>query len=144
MVAHRHPITIEWADCDPAGIVYYPRYLAMFDSSTMALFQARLGMKKAEWLRHYDIVGIPMVDTRTRFLIPSTYGDEVVVESEVVAISRSSLDIHHRLLREGDKLAAEGFDTRVWAGRHPEDPTRIKSRAIPADVAAYFGFEPPA
>ena len=38
--AHR----IEWGDCDPAGIVFYPRYFEMFDGSTTALFSsARLG-----------------------------------------------------------------------------------------------------
>ena len=27
-------LRIEWGDCDPAGIVFYPRYFAMFDHST--------------------------------------------------------------------------------------------------------------
>jgi 4-hydroxybenzoyl-CoA thioesterase len=31
-------------------------------------------------------------------------------------------------------LALEGFETRVWVGRHPDDPTRIKSRPIPEEV----------
>ena len=37
LVNHRN-VTIQWGDCDPAGIVFYPRYFEMFDASTAALF----------------------------------------------------------------------------------------------------------
>jgi 4-hydroxybenzoyl-CoA thioesterase len=141
-LAHRHRVTVQWGDCDPAGIVYYPRYLAMFDDSTMALFRNRLGMAKSEMLQHYGIAGLPMVDTRASFLVPSRYGDVVEVESEVMAIGRSRFEIRHRLFREGQVLAAEGMDKRVWVSRDPENPERIRSRPIPADVVARFGLVP--
>ncbi len=79
-----------------------------------------------------------MVDTRATFHLPSTFGDDVTIETTVSKFRRSSFDLHHRLLREGDQLAVEGFDTRVWVGRHPEDPDRICAREIPADVVARF------
>jgi 4-hydroxybenzoyl-CoA thioesterase len=37
MLVHRSNVRIQWGDCDPGGIVYFPRYLAMFDSATAAL-----------------------------------------------------------------------------------------------------------
>jgi tetratricopeptide (TPR) repeat protein len=43
----RKTIRVEWGDCDPAGIVYYPRYCAYFDNCTSALF----GYEKALHLR---------------------------------------------------------------------------------------------
>lgn len=70
---------------------------------------------------------------RARFLIPTRYGDDVVVETTVSEIKRSSFSIEHRLFKEG-KLAAEGFETRVWVGREPSDPDKIKSTPIPAAV----------
>ena len=33
-------IRIEWGQCDPAGIVYAPRYLDMFGETTVLLFEA--------------------------------------------------------------------------------------------------------
>lgn len=138
MATHRHSLRIEWGDCDPAGIVYYPRYLAMFDTSTMELFRAVLGMPKAQMLKHYGIVGTPMVDTRATFHLPSTYGDDVVIETTIETFRRSSFDVRHRLLREGDRLAVEGLDTRVWVARHPDDPGRIAAREIPADIVSRF------
>ena len=32
---------IQWGDCDPAGIVFYPRYFEIFDASTTAMFRPR-------------------------------------------------------------------------------------------------------
>jgi 4-hydroxybenzoyl-CoA thioesterase len=135
---HRRAVTIEWGDCDPAGIVFYPRYFAMFDASTAALFAAALGMPKIRWTRKFGILGIPMVDTRAKFHIPSAYGDEVTIESRVTAFRRSSFDVHHRLLKPGDTLRVEGFETRVWTARDPENPERIRSAPIPVEVVSAF------
>lgn len=135
MLTHSRSVAIEWGDCDPAGIVFYPRYFAMFDASTGALFAAASGMTKFQMLRHYDIVGFPMMDTRASFHVPSRFGDVVRIKTQATALRRSSFDITHRILR-GDVLAVEGFETRVWAGRHPDDPDRIKGMPLPADLVA--------
>ena len=138
MRTHTRTLRIELGDCDPAGIVFYPRYFAFFDASTALLFEHVLGLRKAEMIATYGIVGWPMVDTRARFVTPCTFGDDVTIESEVMEFRRSSFDVRHRLLKDG-KLAVEGFETRVWVARHPDDPHRIKAQPIPAEVAARFG-----
>jgi 4-hydroxybenzoyl-CoA thioesterase len=43
--------------------------------------------------------------------------------------------LEHRLINAG-ALAVEGSETRVWVVRHPDDPKRMKSQAIPAEVVA--------
>jgi 4-hydroxybenzoyl-CoA thioesterase len=136
MLTNRKTIHIEWGDCDPAGIVYYPRYFAYFDNCTSALFQAA-GLLKRQMLKTYGIVGIPMVDTRARFVAPSRFGDDVVVESAIVKWNRSSFEVHHRLFR-GDTLAVECWETRVWAARAAGDTEKIEGRAVPEDVIARF------
>ena len=141
MFVNTRRITIEWGDCDPAGIVFFPRYLAYFDACTWALFTAALGRRKRELLAHYGTVGCPMVDLRTRFLIPSTYGDEVVVETQVRTFRRSSFEVQHRLLKEG-VLAVEGVETRVWAAADPDRPGRLKALPVPDEVIASLGGDP--
>ena len=137
MFKNRKKIHIEWGDCDPAGIVYYPRYFAYFDNCTAALFEAA-GMPKHELLKLHGIVGIPMVDTRARFLAPSRFGDDVEVESCITAWRKSSFDVQHRLYK-GDVLAVECSETRVWAGRSSADPEKIEGRAVPNEVIAKLG-----
>src|ERR1700720_695487 len=66
MFVHRRDVQIQWGDCDPANIVYYPRYFEMFDDSTSILFEAA-GFSKQDIIKKYGLVGIPMVDTRAKF-----------------------------------------------------------------------------
>ncbi|NKC32140.1 acyl-CoA thioesterase [Falsiroseomonas selenitidurans] len=135
----RQARVIEWGDCDPAGIVFYPRYFAHFDACTALLFQQALGETQAAWAARHGVIGIPMVDTRAQFTTPCTFGDQVVVESRVAAFRRSSFQVEHRLLRADGVLAVEAWETRVWAARHPDDPARIRGVAVPAAVVAAFG-----
>ena len=137
MLTYTRHTRIEWGDCDPAGIVYFPRYFALFDSCTTALFSQALGMSKYQFIRHYQFDGYPMVDTRARFLKPARYGDDVVIETKVTEFRRSSFDVQHRLTLGGE-LAVECFDTRVWAEKHPDDPEKIRAKPIPQEVIAKF------
>jgi len=140
MLTNIRKTRIEWGDCDPAGIIFYARYFDIFDVSTTLLLERALGMKKAEYLEAYDFLGHPLVETRARFRLPTRFGDEVAIETAVVACGRSSFKIEHRLTKAG-ALAAEGYETRVWTIRHPDDPRRMKSQPIPAEVVAQLTHE---
>jgi 4-hydroxybenzoyl-CoA thioesterase len=120
----------------PANIVYYPRYFEMFDDSTSIMFEAA-GFSKQDIVRKYGLVGIPMVDTRAKFHIASTHGDWITIESRVEAWRRSSFDVIHKVFK-GEALAIEAFETRVLVGRHPDDPNRLKSAAVPEAIIARF------
>ena len=99
MASNARTVRIEWGDCDPAGIVFYPRYFAMFDHSTTLMIERTLGMSKHQLQETHGFVGYPVVETRSRFLQPSRFGDDVVIETSLTAVRRSSFDITHRLSR---------------------------------------------
>lgn len=129
-------VAIEWGHCDPAGIVFNPRFFEWFDAATAGLF-AHVGLAKPALIARFGIVGIPLVETRARFIRPSRFGDVVVIESRITEFRRSSFLVEHKLINDG-KLAVEGFETRVWAGRDPADPERLKSVPIPEDLITLF------
>ena len=137
MLTYTRTTRIEWGDCDPAGIVFFPRYFDMFDSCTTALFSKALNMTKHEFTRHYKFAGYPMVDTRARFLKPTKFGDDVVIETKVVEFRRSSFDVQHKITLNGE-LCVECTDTRVWAERDPANPDKIRAKAIPKEVKEKF------
>ena len=137
MLSNRRTVRIEWDDCDPAGIVYYPRYFAMFDHSTVLLVERALGVRKHQLYTAYDFDGYPVVETRARFLIPSRYGDDLVIETSFVEVGRASFKLQHRLTRN-EGLALEGFETRVWVVRDPDRPGRLKPQPLPLEVVAKF------
>lgn len=138
-ITNRKTIHIEWGDCDPAQIVYYPRYLAYFDACTTALFK-KAGLSKREMLKTYQIVGIPMVDLRVSFRVPSRFSDTVVVDSAITEWRRSSFSVHHRLFNK-DVLAVECFEIRVWAAVSEADPERIEGKPVPREVIEMFSAE---
>lgn len=136
MLINRRPIHVEWGDCDPGGIVYYPRYFEYCDACTNALFE-RAGLPKPLLFQQYSIAGIPLVESRARFLLPSQFGDTLMAESCVAEWGRSSFSVQHRLLKAGG-LAAEIFEKRVWVQRTSDAPVRFQAVEIPAAVKEKF------
>ncbi|MBJ7576517.1 acyl-CoA thioesterase [Devosia sp. MC532] len=133
MFSNSTRVLIQFGDCDPAGIVYYPNYFRMFDNATAALLSAAFGMNKRQWVAHYGIAGIPMVDTSSRFLIPSQYGDEIEIRTSISELGRSSFGVLHHVYRDDD-LAIEAREKRVWVQR--DETGVIRSAALPDDVRA--------
>ena len=138
MFSNTRSVQIEWGHCDPAGIVFNPRFFEYFDWSTALLFERALGMTKPEMLQHYRAAGIPLVETRAKFLRPCRYGESVDITSTVARLGRSSFDVEH-CIHNGGALAVEGFETRVWTGRDPADPSRMTATPLPADIVAKLG-----
>jgi 4-hydroxybenzoyl-CoA thioesterase len=136
MFVHRRDVQIQWGDCDPANIVYYPRYFSMFDDSTSVLFE-KAGFSKQDLVHKYGLVGIPMVDTRAKFYIPSTHGDWITIETRIEGIKRSSFEVKHNVYK-GEALAIEAFETRALVGRDPTNPDKLKSAAFPPEMVAKF------
>jgi 4-hydroxybenzoyl-CoA thioesterase len=137
MLIHRTEIRVEWGDCDPLGIVFFPRYFEYFDACTNALFLRALGFPKAQMLRQYQIAGIPLVQASCNFIAPSSFGDVVGVDSCVSEWGASSFSLRHKLFR-GSTLAVEGLEKRVWTVRDPTDPAKIKSHPVPIEVKEKF------
>lgn len=138
MFTHTTKVEIQFGDCDPAGIVYYPNYFRFFDNATAAMLSAAFAMHKRNWLDHYGIAGIPMVDTGARFIKPSSFGDVVEISSEITELGRSSFGVKHSLLRDGD-LAIEAHEKRVWVVR--DDNGGIRSAALPDEVRKLLGAQ---
>jgi 4-hydroxybenzoyl-CoA thioesterase len=132
MLVSRKKLLVEWGHCDPAGIVFFPQYLAWFDDCTTALF-LHAGMPIQTLFKQHGVIGFPIVDLRTRFILPSKFGDELIAESTVTKFGKSSFVVRHQISKAG-ALAVEGFATRVWTAPDPNDPSKMKSRPLPKEV----------
>ncbi len=131
MFSNTRVLTVEWGHCDPAGIVFNPRFFEYFDWSTALLVAAATGTDKSALLKRYDAAGIPLVDTRAVFRAPLRFGEEARIVSSVAALRGSSFDVEHKLFK-GETLCVEGFETRVWTAFDVEG--RIRARELPEDV----------
>lgn len=132
MLVHRRNLRIEWAQCDPAGIVFYPQYFIIFDTSTGQLFE-RTGLSASAIRTRYGIVGFPLVECGGKFLLPCRFDDAVTVESQVAEWGRTSFTVRHRILN-GGQIAADGFERRIWAARRTDGG--IKPEPVPDEIKA--------
>ena len=132
---HVTDFVVEFGDCDPAGIVFYPNFLRWMDAASLHYFAAA-GVPP--WHRRNagdGIIGTPIVDVTVRFSAPATYGDRIEIDSTIAEWRRTSFVMRHRIRREAT-LLVEGSEVRVFARHHPDDARRIQAVGVPADIRA--------
>ena len=126
-------IAVEFGDCDPAQIVYFPNFFRWFDASSRKFFIECGVPPWREMEKANGIIGTPVVEASSRFILPATYGDKVEVHTSIEEWREKTFVMKHALSR-GNDLLAEGRDVRVFAIRHPDDSTRIKAVPIPEEI----------
>ena len=128
----RHEIIVEWGDCDPAGIVYYPSYFRWCDQATYRLF-LKAGLRRDDVSGGQWREGTPLVAAECAFRRASQHGEKLVIESHVEKFGRSSFVIRHVFRDVSGAIAAEGTETRIWATKEG-NARSLKAIAIPDDV----------
>jgi 4-hydroxybenzoyl-CoA thioesterase len=132
-----HEIMVEWGDCDPAGIVYYPAYFRWFDQSTHRLF-LKAGLVRDDMTGGQWREGPPLVAAECSFKRASQTGEKLVIETHVERFGRSSFTIRHVFRDATGAVAAEGTETRIWA-RKEGDARTLKAVAVPDHVRSRLG-----
>jgi 4-hydroxybenzoyl-CoA thioesterase len=136
-LTNTHEITVEWGDCDPAGIVYYPSYFKWFDQATYRLF-LMAGMRRDDITSGQWKEGTPLVAAECAFRRASQTGEKLLIESHVEKFGTSSFTIRHVFRDALGEVAAEGTETRIWA-RKEGNARSLKAIAIPENVKQRLG-----
>ena len=130
-----YEIQVQFGDCDPAGIVFFPNYSKWMDASSLHFFMQCGVPPWRELIKTRGIVGTPLLEINTKFRQPSTYGETLQVHTSVVEW-RAKVFIQKHVVMRGDALICEGLETRAFV-IHPEgEPDRIKAIAVPEDIKA--------
>ena len=72
--SHRSPVMFQ--HCDPAGIVFYPRYFEMINAVVETFFDTAIGWSFHQ-MHSVDRVGIPTGKIEAEFHAPSRLGDDL-------------------------------------------------------------------
>ena len=86
------PLRIRFADCDPAGIVFFPQYLVMINNLVEDWVTDALGVPYAELLGRRR-TGMPTVSLQCEFTAVSRMGDEVMLGLSVEKLGGKSLTL---------------------------------------------------
>ena len=132
--SHKYDIQVNWGDCDPAGIVFYPNFYRWMDKGFWLLFSSR-GLTLGTLRERYKTLGGPLVDTGATFIQPVQPGEILTVNSLVQHWGTKSFRIEYKFARQTLPVAT-GFEVRVW-GTLEKDGS-ITSSAIPQEVKSLF------
>lgn len=97
-----HDQLVRFSHCDPAGIVYFPRFFDLAHGTMEDWFAEGIGTALPDLIRNRRI-GTPTVTIRCDFAKPLRMGDVLRFELRVVAVGRSSVQLDYRGLSEGEE-----------------------------------------
>jgi 4-hydroxybenzoyl-CoA thioesterase len=136
-------VRVRWADCDPAGIVFYPRFFEWMDLAAHALTR-EMGVSARDMLPP-SLLGLPVVAAEAEFLAPARLEDVLEVRTTVTRIGRTSIGIRHEIVRLGDPPAVlvRGREERVHVSQ--DETGALRPRELTPQMRAVLaGYADPA
>lgn len=126
-------IKLRFAHCDPAGIIFYPRYFELLNSVTEDWFEESLkcSFNKLHLERG---LSVPLIDVKTNFIAPCRLGDRLEFRMSATRIGKSSCSLSvSTYLRAEKHISSEMVIvcTDLDAGKSSEWPEDIKLNMMP-------------
>ncbi len=132
-----HSITVEFGDCDPAAIVWFPNFYRWIDAASRNFF-IRCGVPRwEETAKTLGVIGTPIVDSKASFSKTATYGDRLDIAVSISEWRNKSFVQQYRITRQRSDGAEPDLimsceEVRIFAGRR--DDGSLKAVAAPAEI----------
>lgn len=134
-----HTVDVQFGDCDPAGIVFFPNFLRWMDAASLSFFMQCGVPPWRELVKSRGIVGTPLLEINTRFIQAVTYGETIAITTWVEEWRRKVFVQQHRVTRARDgseDLICEGREVRAFVERDRDNPDRLRAIPVPEDIRA--------
>jgi 4-hydroxybenzoyl-CoA thioesterase len=132
---HILPLEVRFGDCDPAGIVYFPRFFDFFHQAMETWFPAQLGFGYDEFVRRRKL-GFPAVHSEADFERPSRFGDRIEVHQRVTKLGRTSISFAYEIRGQAGERRATGKSVCVVMNLDANSPEHGKAVEMPEDLRA--------
>lgn len=101
---------VQFSNCDPFGIVFYPQYFYICSEAKEEFF-LHIGHPHFHYINELKL-GWPMVKLETEFLTPTRFGETISINISLSRIGISSLGINYKIFGS-DQLARVDVKTVV-------------------------------
>ena len=128
-----YTVHVEFGDCDPAGIVWFPNFFRWIDAASRNFFTQCGVPRWEETARTLGVIGTPLVDTHSRFLKTASYGDTLAVHVAVKEWRDKSFVQTYRITREDD-LIMECEEVRIFATTRNDGKNSIRAVPVPPSI----------
>ncbi len=130
-----YTVRVEFGDCDPAGIVWFPNFFRWIDAASRHFFSTCGVPRWEETERTVGIIGTPLVDTQTKFLKTASYGDVLDIHTRIQEWRDKRFVQAYRVVR-GDDVILECTEVRIFATRRTDGVNGIRAVAAPQEIRA--------
>ena len=134
---------VEFGDCDPARIVWFPNYFKWIDAASRNYFTQRGVPPWHVTEREFGILGTPVVDTHAQFTNTASYGDDLSIHTRITKWRKTSFVMHYEVMRDQCSIMT-CIETRVFA-KHVGNTSgsshhQIKAIPVPEFIKQLCGF----
>ncbi len=110
---HTTSYRVIYADTDKAGVVYYGRYLRLFEIGRTEFLRSMAKMTYKE-IESKGIV-MPVVEAYVRYKSPAYYDDLLNIETAISAMDDYSVTFFYRITRSGEEKVIVQGSTKLCA-----------------------------
>ena len=118
---------VRFSHCDPAGIVYFPRFFDLIHQAMEDWFTYGLGERFSDLVMQKGL-GTPTVATQCDFISPARFGDALAIELSIARLGNASVEL---------QFHASVHERTCFKCRHTIclfDRTAVKAVPIPEDL----------
>ena len=126
-------VLINFGDCDPAGIVFFPNFSRWMDAASLNFFVACGIPIWSELVKTTGITGTPVLEINVKYSNAAKYGETIRIATSITEW-RDKVFIQKHVVTRGETLICEGREVRAFITRHPDDPQRIKAIRVPDEI----------
>ena len=129
---------VEFGDCDPARIVWFPNFFRWIDAASRHFFIECGVPTWTETEKTLGVIGTPLVDTHARFIKTATYGDTLQIRVSIAEWRGKSFVQRYRVTRDsqqapgGADMIMECDEVRIFAAHR--EGGGIRALPIPPEI----------
>lgn len=129
---------VEFGDCDPARIVWFPNFFRWIDAASRNFF-VQCGVPHwNETEKTLGVIGTPLVDTHAKFIQSASYGDVLHIRVSVTEWRQKSFVqkyvVERRNADDSIDTIMECEEVRIFGGRRDGDKPGIRALPIPPSI----------
>ena len=126
-----YEVRVEFGDCDPAGIVWFPNFFRWIDAASRHFFIACGVPPWQETRQSMGLIGTPLVDTQASFVKTASYGDVLQIHTQISEWRNKSFVQSYRVMRGEDEIM-RCTEIRIFAADKPGGG--IQAMAVPEEI----------
>jgi 4-hydroxybenzoyl-CoA thioesterase len=126
-----YEVRVEFGDCDPAGIVWFPNFFRWIDAASRHFFIECGVPSWQETRQSMGLIGTPLVDTQASFVQTASYGDVLQIHTQISEWRNKSFVQTYRVMR-GDDVIMRCTEVRIFAADKPGGG--IRAMAVPEEI----------